>query len=1002
MFLTYWFSNSIIHSLSEIICSIAKVDLPKNEWSGFWNFFYQLGTSEVKEHKELSFYILNELAQDICGSLRPEFPNLIKLLCIGMNPDENPSVKIMSVKASGSLITSLVEDDEDLSHFSVLIPCIVETSKFCVESYQDEAHYCFETISNIIDIIPNLINNNIIPIIEIIFSIATNTSIEWEIRLSALSIIEVSLRKRPSWFVKNKIVNTLIDVCCQIGSEPNQNEYDVWDESPFRHSGTLISLITRYIHPNHTYAHLLYCIDALSKSTELSQRKMALQVITYMSDGCSEEIRRDLDKYIPFIIHCFHDKSIEIRKDACLVLGKLSEFVKPEILQYHEQIMPCLFSSFQEKNDEILETTCYSLMHFIEDLDENIIGLYVDDLMRILMNIINSTASIDTQEMVIMNIGNLSLASGNSFMKYLESTINFLSEVAIITEESKLCLRARAIDVAGSICSSIGAENFSPYLEHFMKAAFDSFLLPRMTVTSSNGEKYSNDLRECALNFLTSIVQTYGDSFEPYLNPTIECIVQILDSTPEVEKNEDLGQILSQLDDEDDDDNEEEEKNQQEYDEELDEMLQRMEYTHTLTEIDEKCCALRCLGAIAEFTTTMIIPFIEVCMPLVSNLSKSLIPSARKASIYTIESFVVAVNRAYPPAKEGWKPGLPIEEYSLHESTQNFLDDVITTLLGKIEVDFDLTCSSRYVEAISFFVKKIGVPGIHKNLNAIIDVITEILEEQTLAQSDALESEDNEEMRQDSILLFLTTSNLIETLSEYYEHEFIPYIPSIVPGLLDLLNSNDPSKEEFKHTIPGIFINVVCNIGIENIPNDLLEVLLDISFKGIHHEDEDLRVNSIVLLGFISCNEQTFELYEKILESIMYLIVSENSLKIVENACASLARMIVSAPQKIPYDHILEPFFDRLPLKEIFEEEYTINQALVKMLEIELPQVTSYIPKIVGIFTEDIGKPEMEESVVKKMKDALRFLWNKYNTELQSVIEQLSEVQRNNFESCLN
>lgn len=977
-------SIPIRNAIAEIICSIARVEDISNNWKNFWDFYFHLASSEIVEHRATAFYILNELSRDIIHYVVENNEKFINILGSGMGSNEDIRVRVQAIKSAGSIISKLDEDEEYISNFISLVAPIIETTKFCVEHFQDEAHTCLEIISTIIEETPILFEENVIPICEEVIAIGVNASIDWNIRLSALTVLETIVTHTPKWVVKHRFANTLIDICCKIGCEPDSGEIEEPEATPFGYSCILLDIISRYLNQKHTYNHFLNCLDELVKFNEHFPKRMAIGLITSITDGCSEQMKADLDKFVPFVQECLSDNRLEIRKNACILLGKLSDFLKPDILAYHDTFLPCIINALNENNDNIIKSACFALTGFVEELGEEIISPYTSQLLELLTNLLNTTKSIEVQEMLIFAIDAVSTASKDNFLPYFNVIINILRDIVTITDELRLPLRARAIDTAGNIAKTVGKEIFSQHYDYFINYAIENFSLPPTIMI--NGEKGSTDLRECSLDFFSSIVTSLGPHFQPYMDTVVNICIEILNDRSGEEKGKMLNDLL-----------EDEEENEDNHGDDESDILDRM-HELEMTCVDDKVSALQCLGSIAEHAKLEFLQYVERCFPVVESMAHSLFGSIRKAIAYPLEMFVHVMHHSYTPQNPNWEPGMPIEGCDLHENTQYILDQVIKLFLLRFEVDCELPIVTQYVDTLALLSKSYGLPGIHKHLDSIFQFVVEAMKEETIGQVTAINEEDNEELAQESYIFYDSMCKFIIVLSELFRNDFIPYLNMFIDNFVNLINYEGDDREYWKHLSPGTLLSILENFDLENVPSDIIQTCFDISIRGLH-EEHSCRSNSVYLLGLITKSAHSIPLYERILEAILYILTTDENDNALDNACGALGRAILAAPDLIPYEQILGYWFEKLPVRVDHFEDEPIYTAIIFLLQQSLSALEPYIPNIISLFTDLIDHPEVDNDLKKKMRETLSFLWNKYQNDLNPILEQLSSSQIKNFES---
>lgn len=940
-----------------------------------------------------------ELNDNDASTVTPQYETLHSILGNAMGPSNPESLRIQAYKTTGNIVGSFVDEEVYIKAYAELLPVFMETLKMSMEYDPQEAATCFEILCAMIENCPQMFEDVFVPLLKVCVDMALNSAqYDWDTRQYALHTVETCLKLKPVWFVKNNLVLTVIDVAFQIGCEPDPEYVDDWGITPSRSASAFHDVLSRYLNPKHTYKYFMSRIEELAQSDNPIHRRAAVTALTAIADGCSEVIREELDKFIPYMQSCFNDADESVVRGVCTLLGNFSQYLTPEILDYSEILMPIILRCIYEGTEKVKEAACYSLVCYLRDLDVEQLLPYVEQLLSILVSTLMESQSADVQEMAITAIAAVSVASREHFLPHFENVINLLKQVVVITDPSRIVLRSRAIDAAGEISTVVGRDLFSPHFQFFMERAFENFSLPRYIPSKDEEEKLSNDIRESTFSFFGTIATTFADAYLPYLAESVKLIMETIQEREEAGNSlqEQLLGIVS--DDDEDDDFDETKVDDDEY---MEKMLKRMNYSVGLTEIDEKVSAIHCLGAIAAGVGAPFVDFIEQGMTGVNIMISSLFPSARRAALYALESFILAMNKLLPPKKEGWKPGLPLDEYALNPDVQSFIDSVVETIMNRIEIEIDLTVSTRYLESIEFIGDTFGLVALSPHMEDIVGLLASILAEETIVQAEALEEEDNEEFAQDMYVFFDQACTLVNMLGSLYKEEFFTIMTHFVKPFSVLVESKSPLKREWRHRVIAVYASLADEVDLEKVHEDFIQLFLQHALLGASDEEYAFRANSIYLLGLLCKHPFTHAYYESILEKIMVVLTTDDAPKSLDNACGAMGRAVLYAPNLVPYEAILSPWLEKLPIREEHEEDEPSYSALMALIEQGNQHIQPYIPRVVDIFTQALANPQGDGSLKEKLAAVVRMLWEKYKNEIEQVVNQLSEEQKEIFKRCL-
>lgn len=989
------------NGLAELICAIAKIVLPEGKWPNFFDILFQLYKSEDVRTREVALYIIHELNEAVSQQFRPHYPTFFQMLGNSMQPDQPESLRIQACKTAGAIVSTFTEDDDNIQTYGELLPHIIETIRVLLDSHSHETSSVFEAVENMIEACSNMFENAVVPMTQIYTQIVLHEPYLWELRQYALHTLEVCVKLKPVWFVKNNLVTTFIDVGFQLGCEADPEFVDEWDLTPNRAANAFHDVLARFLNPKHTYQHFLLRIRELASSQNPLHRREAVTTLSAIADGCSESIRDEIQDFIPYLVQCFNDPEEIVQRGACVLLGNFSQYLKPEILDYHHTLLPCIINAIVNGSERVKESACYSLICYLQDLEEGAIHDQVEPLLKILVETLTTTTNIDLQEMAITAIGAVSVSSREHFLPFFENVIHLFKDILSITDEDRLVLRSRAIDAIGEISTVVGKEKFAPYFQYFMERGLENFTLPRLIPSKNQEEKLSNDIRESTFSFFSTVATTMGEGFSPFMDQTMNLIMETVQSNQNETGDSLQEQLLGILSDEEEGEAEELQgidSNDPEY---INKLIENMNYSSGLTEIDEKVSAIHCLGSIAAAIGAPFMAYIEPAMLAVNILVTSLFPSARRAAMYALENFTVCMNKLLPSPREGWQPGLPPQEYPLHEETQAFIDSILETISNCLECEFDLTVAKRYLDTIEFIGENFGLPAIYKHENMIVGILQSILEENTIVQAEALEEIDNEEIAQECFLYYSGACQLVITLSDLYRDNFYHILDQLAKPFHNMVYSKSPERREWRHRVIATYSSIIENTSLEQLKDSYVKTFLTHALLGAQDEEYAFRANSAYVLGLLCKHPLTQSMYDTVLENIMGVLTMSTEPRAIDNACGAMCRAIYYAPHLVPLEPILPELFDKLPLREDHAEDEAVYPTIMLLLEQGNQAIVPFIPKIVDMFTTLLTDEEVKQELKQEMAITIKKLWGSYEEQLREVVEKLTQQQQGVFQQCL-
>lgn len=987
-------------TMADLITLVARLTLPLDHWPEFWPAMFQLANSPEPTHRQSFLGIIEDLGDKIFELMRPQLDDIIAFCQVSLGADQDPHVRVAAMKAAGVLMGEISEEKDPLvAKFRPLVPGMLEIIKFSVQQGADqEAIDGLCIFQAMIETCPNIISPHVSKITEFSLAIASNPEIEWEIRSECLTFMEWVIQFRPSFVIKQHLLDPILDVAFTVAAEPETEKFDAWEVTPHRFSLQVIDCVARFIKPKYTFQNLMSRVDAWMSSQNPFERRAAIGALSAMPNGCVEEMLPAIPQLLPYMVAAFDDPNTFVRQAGCILLGQFADFLSPDILEHYETCLPLAYRAMCEEDPEIQERALYSLITFLENMDNDGIGNMLDQLITRLVNLLQSSNNKDIQDMSISAIAAVASATLDKFVPYWEPIVKLLQELMDVTAPDLIPLRARALDCVGVISMAVTKEVFGPYFHYFMNKALEGFSLVGVE---------STELRELSINFFANVAEALGQDFMPYFETCLDLILTSLKniegSKPELdEQGLQMARLLI-----DDDEDEEAPNAPVDPDDDEDRLppeLQGLDYVVNQGLVEEKTVSLQALGTFAHALGPLFVPYIDRCLPVLETVSRYVHPKVRSFAIYPLETFLVCIHQSHP-SENPWTPGANPEEHPLPENVQSFADSLLQTFLKRIVADFDLGVVSRYLESIRFILNTLGAPAIHNHMPSIGSVILKVLHMETAAQVMETDEgdEDNEEIEQELLAVFNSGCDLIISLAKAYVAQFPIWFP-LLEGVIQHLNTGvsgdvepvEDGSEKWRQEAVGALAEVTEACGVSSYSHEQVHLLLAQAIKALHDPHVSTRCNAIYLARLLVSSPSTFDWWPKILEMIVPLLQSDDE-QTIDNCLGCIAIMIQVNPQLLPMSELVPMWLSAFPVRIDQIESGFAFGTLFSLLEHASQDIFPHIPIAFNILIDSLGSPVITDETREKAGEAIKHLWSQYSSELQSVISSLNEEQTNNF-----
>jgi hypothetical protein len=156
-------------------------------------------------------------------------------------------------------------------------------------------------------------------------------------------------------------------------------------------------------------------------------------------------------------------------------------------------------------------------------------------------------------------------------------------------------------------------------------------------------------------------------------------------------------------------------------------------------------------------------------------------------------------------------------------------------------------------------------------------------------------------------------------------------------------------------------------------------VFLPATLAGLADPSDDVKRNAAFLAG-VCCEKLGDRItgdYPQLLQGIEPLFGidpsgGESAAACVDNAAASVARMIMASPGSVPMPQVLPALLKLLPLKTDMTENETVYTCVLGLIQVNHPEALAQKSELQRIFTEATAPgSKVDEEIQSKLKQAM-------------------------------
>ncbi|KAL6429712.1 hypothetical protein ACFW04_007549 [Cataglyphis niger] len=918
--------------------------------------------------------------------------SLTLLLAQTLNSLQNlgQPVAVFVLNTMRHLIPVVKHDEVIINTYVNMMPRVMATIQALTEAYhEDMAVESFELLDELCENMIAVITPHVKSLVNMCLVIIANESLDYLIKVRAISFIGWLARIKKKALVKHKLVESIVNMLFAVMKMTRPDSDDDYintenENTVLTSSTQTLDLLSLHLPPEKFLPHLLRHIEPGFQSTDMYTKKASYVAIAVIAEGCSEYIRSNyLEFFLRGICQGITDSSPVVRNAALYALGQFSEHLQPEISQYSSELLPVLFeylnhvtSYFKQEKKEpyAIGRMFYALEMFCENLHESILP-YLPKLMERLLNILNADTSANVKEFTLSAVGAAACASKEHMLPYFETIIKIIDDyLTAETTDENMCLKVQAVDTLGVIARSIGEKHFAPLAGTFLTLGIK---LLRNTEDP--------DLRKSLYGLFAAISTVVKKDMAIVLPELVEYMIMSITSSDGIMMHfKDEANALAVYDDLSETENEEEDIDHTDNEEDNENVEGYSVENSYMEEKEESVMALR---EIAEYTEEAFMPYLERCFEEIFKLINYPQEDIRKASIEALLQF--CLNFSKINTDEGRKASLKA------------LSMFIPKLSELIRLDEETSVAICGLEAYTKLLKEIKsdvVFGIgHKE--AIINCVIDVLTGKAACQDEEEVEGADIEAEQDELLVECAGTTLSSLGRVISPEDFAFYFQTVLPLLLKRLKM-DNSEAQRSFAVGTI---AECFPGLKHMTAMFIQQLLSTLLQtGNQDPCGEVRSNSFFGIGELVFygKETVYSHYPQILATLSCAIAKETDAAARDNVVGAIARLIITNYSNLPLEQVFPVFVQQLPLKADFQEHKAVFTSILTLYQAGLAILQSHIRTllkvaVVILHEEKAMDDETRNLIMEFIKSAQRDFvddWNAVFSELPP--EAVAKIQR--------
>ncbi|XP_034416059.1 importin-4 isoform X1 [Cyclopterus lumpus] len=964
--------HTVQHSLSQLCAVMVKHETP-DRWPALLQLLNESTKSSNPHVRQVGLMLLDKVVESNPKAFEPHYSHLLQLFCTVLQDHNNPTSLYYCILTLTAM--TAYTGTEEIKRMRSIVPSLIVALQHLIKADQNQASEAMEVLNELMESDVSIIVPHVAEIVCFCLEVGSDTTLTNSLRVKALSCIALLIKLKSKTVLKQKLLSPiLLSIFPVLCAAPPPGEQDPEDEEDDSAAGTdndnpkhcaaqIIDTMALHMPPEKLFQQLMPFIQTAITSENPYEKKGGLMCLAVLSEGCADHIRTKLlSSILQTVCQCLSDTNQVVRSASLFALGQFSEHLQPDVSKYCDELMPLLLgylSSLNQGKVGHVTKAFYALENFMENLGANI-EPYLPTLMGTMLSALNNSENLKIKELAVSSIGAIANAAKGLLVPYFTPVIESLKSFLTTTTEEMRSLQTQSLDTLSVLARTIGNNVFSPLAAECVQLGLN------LTETIDDP-----DLRRCTYTLFSAVSTVSPDCLTPHLTAITTIMLLTLKSNEGITTHIEEDKTFVLLDDDDDDDDNDVVKDADHFleDEPEADFHDVAGFSVGNAYIDEKEDACNALGEIAFSTGAAFQPFLESSFQQVYQMRGFPHEDVRRAAFGAMGQFCRAQHQM-------WKNN-PTE--ANHQYLLTLLHVVLPCFVEAVRKEIERRVVMGILEIMNNVMKQCREEAFKNpaHLKDISNVIRDVLEKKTVCQGSGDDADDDQQAEYDAMLQEFAGEGIPIVASSVPADNFAPYLNHLLPLLIRKAKSTcTVADRSFSvGTIGEILQALVSVSGGQGVASKLSNRLLPVLVAGVRDSDPEVRNNSVFGLGCLAQATGPIGIsdYPMMLSVFSNMLTRESDLRVIDNLCAALCRMIMSNVDAVPLEQVVPALVARLPLKEDLEENKTVFSCLAMLYTHSPALVVTLMKPIVAasshvLGTKDINK-ETEHTLVMLMKE---------------------------------
>ncbi|XP_041670065.1 importin-4 isoform X2 [Cheilinus undulatus] len=993
--------HTVQHALSQLCAVMVKHETPES-WPALLQLLTQSTKSSNPQDRQIGLLLLNKVIESNPEPFKPHYCQLLQLFSATLQDHNNPTAMYYCI-LSLTAITAYT-GTEEMHQMRSIIPTLIVALKHLIKADQDKATEAMEVFNELMESEVSIIVPHISDMVSFCLEIGGDTSLNDSLRVKALSCIIFLIKLKSKVVLKQKLLNPILQTIFPVlVADPPPGEQDPDDEEDDSGDGTdndnpkhcaaqIIDTMALHMPPEKLFQQLMPLTQACLASKNPYQKKGGLLCLAVLAEGCADYIRtKMLSSVLQTVCQSLSDSDQVVRSAGLFALGQFSEHLQPEVSKYCAELMPLLLgylSSLNQANLNHVTKAFYALENFMENLGADI-EPYLPTLMETMLSALNNTDNLKIKELAVSAIGAIANAAKELLVPYFPPVIESLKGFLTATTEEMRSLQTQSLDTLSVLARTIGKNVFSPLAAECVQLGLN------LTDTIDDP-----DLRRCTYSLYSAVSTVSPECLTPHLTAITTVMLLALKSNEGITAHLEEDKTFVLLDEDDDDDHEAKDDDHILEEETETDVHDVAGFSVENAYIDEKEDACEALGEIAFSTGVAFQPFLESSFQQVYEMRDFPHEDVRRAAFGAMGQFCQAQYQV-------WKEN-PTD--ANHQALLKLLDVVIPCFLENVKTEPERQVVMGILETMNNVIKTCK-EEVFKNpmrLKEISHVISDVLKKKTFCQgSGSDEAEDDDQQAEyDAMLQEFAGEGIPLLAASVPANSFSPFLNDLLPLIMSKAKSTcTVADRSFSlGTIGEILQALVSVSGGQGLAGRLSNRLLPVLVAGAKDSDPEVRNNSVFGLGCLAqaAGPIVVSDYPMMLSVFSNLLAKESDLRVIDNLCAALCRMIMSNVEAVPLEQVMPALVGHLPLKEDMEENKTVFNCLAMLYSRSPDLIVKVMKPVVAASTHVLGNKKVDEDTQKSVARLLNEFAQQHSAEFQVALTSLPGEQQAKISAAIS